>query len=83
MDSSRTIEVMYSCGQCRLKKAKVSIRARGKDEDIKAWMDSACIIGIANDHRRRSPRCRAQAIDEVFIPLPAGAQQPIGTTTEH
>lgn len=61
-----TIDVLYTCSDCGLVKAACSVPAR-VDEDVRDWMDNT-LIHVASDHRRRSPRCKADRVD-LMIPV--------------
>jgi hypothetical protein len=67
MASSVTIRARYSCQGCGLADVGVDVPAR-EDEDVCVWMN-ATVQKLAADHRRRSPRCRANAFQEVKIPI--------------
>lgn len=60
---------MYSCHLCALKKVTVEVPARTDSQDVKHWMEQVLIYAIADDHRKRSPRCMATSISEVMIPV--------------
>lgn len=62
-----TIGVRYSCAGCGLREIQLDVPARG-NEAVVVWMD-ATVRRLSADHRRRSPNCNAQALQEVKIPM--------------
>lgn len=63
-----TVKLLYSCDLCGLVDVPVYVRARtGDDEDVVEWLNGA-VLGIAQDHRRRSPTCLAEKITAIKIP---------------
>lgn len=77
-----TITVLYSCPACGLVDAPVTLPERAPDEDVLQWMETV-VEATSRDHRRRSPDCHPQQLRNLKIPLPAGTNQRIGTTTRH
>lgn len=67
MDDQTTIRCLYSCHVCKLEKIAIDVPARGI-EDVREWMDMT-VRHVANDHRRRSPRCTATSLSDLMIPL--------------
>lgn len=61
------ISIRYKC-RCMAKEAAVDIRDREDGEDIIRWMNCAVQPGLGEDHRRRSPSCRASKTEYVKIP---------------
>lgn len=64
-----TIRVLYSCADCHLKDIGLDVPARVDDEDVRAWMDATVRLVAADHTRRRSPFCRAKALQELKIPV--------------
>jgi hypothetical protein len=76
------IEVLYTCDDCGVKNAKVSVRDRGVTEDVSSWVEGAMAVVISQDHRQKSPLCSATHMTQVKIPLaPHGGR--IGDPTSH
>lgn len=73
MRLAMTITVLYSCAGCRLRNATVVVPARESTEDVAVWMNDT-VRRVSADHRRRSPFCRARAMQEVKIPM-TGAER--------
>ena len=67
-----TVVVMYSCHPCGLKDREVTVRERGSEEDIIAWVNHVA-VKMAEDHSKLKPRCRINSLSEMKIPLPAGS----------
>jgi hypothetical protein len=63
-----TIGVIYSCEGCGLRNVSLDVPARTEQETVTTWMD-ATVRRLSADHRRRSPLCRAKALQEVKIPI--------------
>lgn len=76
------IGVFYTCRACGVHQAEVKVRARRPDEDIMPWMESLT-IALTLDHRRRSPLCAAESMDEVRVPLPSAQDARIGDPQKH
>ena len=74
-----TIQVLYSCALCRLKRVPVDVPAR-EAEALTPWLDRTIAL-VAHDHIRRSPGCQAQELSDLFIPHPHDAVTPIGGAT--
>jgi hypothetical protein len=64
----KTVRCLYSCTWCELEDAEVDVPARGKAEDVVAWMRRA-VIAVGNDHQRRTPGCRAPELRNLKIPV--------------
>lgn len=62
-----TIEVLYTCNACGLRKIAVPVPARGA-EDVVEWVRNVMTPSLVADHRRRSFLCRPQTLSEVWIP---------------
>lgn len=62
------IEVLYTCDACGVKDAKVSVRERGKKEEISKWM-KLVVIAVGKDHSYKSPLCRVGTLTNVKIPI--------------
>lgn len=62
-----TITVFYTCQDCGLQHVICVVPAR-QDDDVRVWMDRTVRL-VAADHRRRSPRCQAQSLTELRIPM--------------
>lgn len=63
---TQVIQVLYTC-VCGINDRKVSIPVRGKDEDIKSWMDNLTIL-VSTDHINKSPHCLATSLKALKIP---------------
>ncbi len=74
------ITVKYSCYQCGLRDAELSVPAR-EDEDVVVWMERMVGQNIKTDHARRSPHCRATSVQNLMIPI-TGAQKIGGPTAQ-
>jgi len=61
------IQVKYSCRNCGIDDATVTIAHRKDNEDIKTWMNETARY-IYIDHYKRSPNCTS--LVDVKIPLP-------------
>ena len=62
-----TIRVRYSCPKCGLKAVELEVPAR-EEEDVVEWMrDTTMRTWI--DHGRRSPRCGADELRDLMIPI--------------
>jgi hypothetical protein len=64
-----TIQVLYSCARCGLKKIPLDVPARESPaEDVLVWMNHTVAL-VGHDHRRLSPSCEAKKIDALLIPM--------------
>lgn len=59
--------LLFSCHVCNLIKCKVSVRERGKDEEIGTWLESI-LHPVNMKHQIMSPLCEHNQVD-LFIPL--------------
>jgi hypothetical protein len=68
------ITIKYSCRECGIVDRDVIVPAR-TTEDLGVWMGT---LGdcISTDHRLKSPRCRAQSMQNLKIPITEN--KPIG-----
>ena len=81
-DDVLTVEVLYSCDECGLKKIAVPVPARMGDEpNVVVWMETICVPLLAQDHRRRSPECHPPTLKEIMIPV-TGADR-VGGIQKH
>lgn len=62
------IEVMYSCYECGIKKAKVNVPIR-TTEDVVFWVEQIVGHQIKADHLKRSPFCTATSVQDLMIPI--------------
>ena len=62
-----TIQCRYSCSDCGIVRAVVTVPARD-DESVTEWMDKTIPLLVA-DHENRSPHCHPRAFSEVLIPV--------------
>ena len=62
-----TVGVKYSCVLCGLMRVSFPMQARGSETVIE-WMEKLLPL-LEEDHRRRSPSCRADNFTEVMIPV--------------
>jgi hypothetical protein len=65
--------VTFSCDGCGLKDERVLITARGKDQDVVAWMEQAT-VEVASAHRFLSPHCTATHLKDFKIPVDGATQ---------
>lgn len=61
------IDVVYKC-HCMSKEATLPIAARNRNEDILDFMGRIG-VAIGNDHRKRSPLCKATHMEYAKIPI--------------
>lgn len=61
--------VKYSCDKCGITRQDVDVPARGRAVDIAFWIDTVVGGRIKTDHSLRSPKCRAQSIQDLMIPF--------------
>jgi hypothetical protein len=61
------IIIKYSCTLCGIYRRHVSVPQR-ENEDVRIWMNMVT-HRLADDHKLRSPNCRATKLDEVMIPI--------------
>lgn len=66
------ILISYTC-RCLVDHVDVPVRDRASGEDIADWMANVVIEQLAIDHRKRSPTCTSDRLDEVRIPMPENA----------
>jgi hypothetical protein len=66
------IEIRYSCHECGIVDAGVTVRFRESTEAVVAWMRQVVEPALSADHRARSPHCCPETLSEVKIPVPAG-----------
>lgn len=66
------IELEYKC-HCMLAPQKVRVRYREPGEDILTYMEGVVRKGLGDDHRGRSPNCRATEMEYAKIPFSAGS----------
>jgi hypothetical protein len=62
-----TIDVLYTCHTCGLRKASAPVPARGT-EDVIQWLEKVAMPLVGADHKRRSFLCRSPNLD-VMIPV--------------
>lgn len=62
-----TLVVRYSCPDCELFDVPVDVPVR-RDDPVTAWVE-ATIRLLVIDHKRRSPTCRPETLEDVHIPL--------------
>lgn len=74
-----TLDCMYSCNQCGIVKAHISIPVRSDDEDVVHWMETVVTPALVADHSSRSPHCRPKSLSKVYIPV-TGADRIGGPT---
>lgn len=63
-----TVECMYSCALCGLKRVKCQVTAREEKEDIVHWVREVAAVELSADHSKRSPDCHPKVLSEVLIP---------------
>jgi hypothetical protein len=64
-----TIKCLYTCTLCDLVDVAVEVPARASTQAVVEWMERICIPAIANDHRRRSPACNPDTLENLKIPI--------------
>lgn len=62
------MDIIYKCA-CMPVEVTLSIMARPDGGDIVDWVENCLGASVAVDHRARSPRCRARAMEYVKIPV--------------
>lgn len=77
-----TVTVRYSCVECGVQNAPVSVRERRPNEDVVYWVEQVCGLQIALDHTQRSPHCTSRKMTDLKIPLPEGGGR-LGEATKH
>lgn len=63
--------------------ATIFVRDRRDDEDVVEWLEGVASEAIGDDHRERSPFCRATATEYVKIPVDKGDNATIGRLTRN
>lgn len=61
------ITVMFTCHRCGVEKAKVSVRDRGKDEDVVVYVQDI-MNEVGDAHSLRSPDCPERKVD-LYLPF--------------
>lgn len=75
------MNVAYKC-RCMPNEETIFVRDRKPDEDIVDWVEQICGRAIAEDHIRRSPRCRSTKMEYAKFEVdPSGG--PLGTITRN
>lgn len=73
------ITVLYTCAECGLTDRPVIVPERDPAEDVVAYVKEKVAACVTEDHRRVSPRCRAQSLTNLKIPVdPNNPDAPIG-----
>lgn len=62
-----TVRVLYSCNTCGLVRVHLDAEARG-EEGVLEWMEQL-MMQLARDHRRRSPTCPGESLQDLLIPV--------------
>lgn len=62
-----TVLLRYSCPLCGLVDVGCDVPAR-RDEPVITWLEASIRVLVA-DHKRRSPRCRPKALENLRLPL--------------
>lgn len=73
------IEQRYKC-VCMKTEASFIMRERRPDEDIRAYME-VVRRALGDDHIKRSPLCRAGAVE--YLKMPLSENKPIGQVEKH
>jgi hypothetical protein len=68
-----TIEVLYTCGECKIVDRPVVVEERSVIEPVGAWLYRAA-GAVYDDHRAASPACENNVISTMKIPTPPGTQ---------
>ena len=66
------MKIWYKC-VCMEAEAEIEVMDRPNGGDILDWMRGVVQPSIGVDHRARSPRCQAQALEYAKIPLDEAA----------
>ncbi len=66
------IRCKYSCAPCGLVDVEVDIPARREELDVVEWLERVLGHALAADHATRSPKCQAQKMERLMIPMPEG-----------
>lgn len=64
------VECLYTCNECDVYDKVLVVRERLPDEDIMHWMRHVQ-YAAAFDHGETSPRCPAETLTHLKIPLRA------------
>jgi len=75
MSNVATIQCLYSCDVCGIRKQPVNVPERGPDEDVKHWIEVTAIDAIQKDHLFRTLGCPATKLAELYIPIPKGTDR--------
>jgi hypothetical protein len=67
------IDCKYSCGECGIHRAVVSVPAR-TGETVTDWLEKIAVPHLVADHEARSPLCRPKSFSEVMIPVTGASQ---------
>lgn len=65
---NRAIQCKYSCDQCGIHRAIITVTAR-EDENVVEWMNTKAAPAASADHDRRSPDCKITSLSELLIPI--------------
>lgn len=67
-----SIKLLYKCS-CIASERVVEVRNKASDEDVVEWMEDLVTPAVSADHSKRSPHCRAFALEYLKIPVPENA----------
>lgn len=70
------MDVIYKC-RCMVKEITIAVPDRRPNTDIEPWLNMVTFC-IGMDHKALSPRCFAEKMDYMKIPMDEGTEQ-IGT----
>lgn len=65
--ATKWLELKYRCS-CMDAETSCAMPARGDGETIEDFMTRLRIV-LGNDHRSKSPNCRAEKVEHVKLPL--------------
>ena len=74
IDAATPITCKYSCGECNLHRVEVLVPARPAEMDVTRWVKDVAAYCIYADHCCRSPKCTANTMIEMMIPI-TGAER--------
>ena len=64
----------YTCPECGVNRAEVSVPVRPPDMDVVHWVQNVAAHYLAADHAMRSPACTCNTMSEMMIPI-SGAER--------
>jgi hypothetical protein len=61
--------VLYSCEGCGIVDRPVDVVERNSDQNVVEWLHNVCVDTISKDHKAISPKCMADTIKTIKIPV--------------